>query len=1033
MDGESYRYCGWVKQLKGNLDAVFTGEGFVLLTGWLAESGGVRPPPAAVVTLWDGAQLPLRAYHTRPDLTETGLGACAFQLVAPVDGELPAEAGITTSADGLAPLAFSLATVRHAPFEPLGTIEHVGLDGVWGWIFDPALRISGKAPVLRFDGWLDVPLKLDVPRGDLPFEAARTQPFGFHLPLRALLTRIAAREPNLFLLDGGSHRYELICDDRAVVALDADLAPAVSGRVEKIDKSRLHGWAVAREFPDLALDIEILADNTPLATVSADRARIDLKRERISQTIGGFRLPLGLTPSEGGRTQLAARPLGSAKLLRGVVEAELVPQASRGGLVPHLLPSLAARGIAVIVPIYNAAEDLALCLESLVAWTTLPARLILLDDASPDPAVREALSRYEGRAGVEIHRSAENRGFTRSCNHGIALAGRDDVVLLNSDTAVGPRWLEGLRAAAYSHPRHGSATPMSTNAGIFSFPHSGTDNALAGGTIETAARLAAQGAGPFYPTVPTGHGFCLYLRRDCLDETGGFDEAAFPRGYGEENDLCLRARGLGWTHVLDDRTLVFHKRSASFKEAQSELILRARETLDVRYPEYGALVDAMKRDPLIAAARWRMQAGAARLKRESIRPRVLFVVSTETGGTPQTNRDLMAALADRYDAWLLRCDAERLLLYRAEDGFARPVETLELPQPIKMADHRSHDYDELVGGILLRRAIELVHIRHLGWHSIDLPRVAQRFGVPVVMSFHDFYTVCPTVKLLDENRRFCAGRCTEGDGYCQAELWPASEVPHLKHRFVHRWRDKMRLSLAACDAYVTTSASAAGIVSDAFPAVAAKGFDVIPHGRSFEAMANVASVPAKGERLRVLLPGNLSPAKGSHLVNELAAMAGDSVEFHILGDPGIVSASANVVLHGRYQRDEFAARAAEIRPHLGAIFSIWAETWSHTLTEMWACGLPVLALDIGAVAERIARQGGGWLMPVESTATELLARLQSLAAKPAEFTRARKEVRRWQEGEGVTYDTAAMAAEYDRVYRRVLTGRRAFAAVSGEL
>jgi GT2 family glycosyltransferase len=232
-----------------------------------------------------------------------------------------------------------------------------------------------------------------------------------------------------------------------------------------------------------------------------------------------------------------------------------------------------------------------------VAWTSVPARLILVDDASPDPAVGDVLARYEGHAGVEIHRAQENRGFTRSCNHGIALAGRDDVVLLNSDTAVGPRWLEGLRAAAYSHPRHGSATPMSTNAGIFSFPHSGTDNALAGGTIETAARLAAQGAGPFYPTVPTGHGFCLYLRRDCLDETGGLDEAAFPRGYGEENDLCLRARGLGWTHVLDDRTLVFHKRSASFKEAQSELILRARETLDSRYPEYGAVADAGGRRP----------------------------------------------------------------------------------------------------------------------------------------------------------------------------------------------------------------------------------------------------------------------------------------------------------------------------------------------------------------------------------------------------------------------------------------------------
>jgi glycosyltransferase involved in cell wall biosynthesis len=99
---------------------------------------------------------------------------------------------------------------------------------------------------------------------------------------------------------------------------------------------------------------------------------------------------------------------------------------------------------------------------------------------------------------------------------------------------------------------------------------------------------------------------------------------------------------------------------------------------------------------------------------------------------------------------------------------------------------------------------------------------------------------------------------------------------------------------------------------------------------------------------------------------------------------------------------------------------------------MWACGLPVLALDIGAVAERIARQGGGWLMPVESTAAEILARLQRLSAKTAEFTRARKEVKRWQEGEGVTYDTVAMAARYDRVYRRVLLSRRAFSVAPPE-
>ena len=40
--------------------------------------------------------------------------------------------------------------------------------------------------------------------------------------------------------------------------------------------------------------------------------------------------------------------------------------------------------------------------------------------------------------------------------------------------------------------------------------------------------------------VPTTVGFCLYVRRAALDQIGGFDAEAFGRGYGEENDFCMR-------------------------------------------------------------------------------------------------------------------------------------------------------------------------------------------------------------------------------------------------------------------------------------------------------------------------------------------------------------------------------------------------------------------------------------------------------------------------------------------------------------
>ena len=41
--------------------------------------------------------------------------------------------------------------------------------------------------------------------------------------------------------------------------------------------------------------------------------------------------------------------------------------------------------------------------------------------------------------------------------------------------------------------------------------------------------------------IPTAVGFCMYIRRECLKEVGEFRAEVFGKGYGEENDFCLRA------------------------------------------------------------------------------------------------------------------------------------------------------------------------------------------------------------------------------------------------------------------------------------------------------------------------------------------------------------------------------------------------------------------------------------------------------------------------------------------------------------
>ncbi|MEM7054612.1 MAG: glycosyltransferase, partial [Pseudomonadota bacterium] len=104
---------------------------------------------------------------------------------------------------------------------------------------------------------------------------------------------------------------------------------------------------------------------------------------------------------------------------------------------------------------------------------------------------------------------------------------------------------------------------------------------------------------PSYPALPTAVGFCMYLRRACLDQIGDFDEQAFGLGYGEENDWCMRARSAGWKHVLCDDAFVAHEGNASFGPLGMQPGEQSMQRLLQRHPRYATLIqDFIERDPL---------------------------------------------------------------------------------------------------------------------------------------------------------------------------------------------------------------------------------------------------------------------------------------------------------------------------------------------------------------------------------------------------------------------------------------------------
>lgn len=254
----------------------------------------------------------------------------------------------------------------------------------------------------------------------------------------------------------------------------------------------------------------------------------------------------------------------------------------------------------IIIPVYNAATLLRRCLDALDRNTAVEsARLLVIDDASPDPSVAALLSEWRACSPLNptVLHNASNLGFVGTVNRGID-ATTGDVLLLNADTEVTADWLPRLTAALASDARVATVTPFSNNAEICSWPDFCRANPVPADPGRVAQAFASSGA-PSYPELPTAVGFCMLIRRAALQAIGSFDRATFGRGYGEENDFCVRAAGHGWRNVLADDCYVIHAGGGSFAPLGLKPGGENLSRLLARYPYYSARVAAfIATDPL---------------------------------------------------------------------------------------------------------------------------------------------------------------------------------------------------------------------------------------------------------------------------------------------------------------------------------------------------------------------------------------------------------------------------------------------------
>lgn len=257
--------------------------------------------------------------------------------------------------------------------------------------------------------------------------------------------------------------------------------------------------------------------------------------------------------------------------------------------------------VSVLIPIFRDLEVTRRCLES-VLQSNLPknASVTLINDCSPDEELSEYCRRLTAMTHWRLIENRENAGFVRTANAGFAIEPDADILLLNSDTVVSSDWLQRLQSCAYKDTSIGTVTPFSNNGTICSYPVFPISNAIpyswTAAELDDAFKSANRGA---HSEIPTAVGFCMYIKRACLRETGAFDEANFGHGYGEECDFSLRAAAIGWKHVIAADVFVYHEGGVSFASESGDRKRRADKIMNELHPYYHKLVsDFLQSDPL---------------------------------------------------------------------------------------------------------------------------------------------------------------------------------------------------------------------------------------------------------------------------------------------------------------------------------------------------------------------------------------------------------------------------------------------------
>ncbi|MDI2091772.1 glycosyltransferase [Commensalibacter oyaizuii] len=654
------------------------------------------------------------------------------------------------------------------------------------------------------------------------------------------------------------------------------------------------------------------------------------------------------------------------------------------------IASKKAMGLVIIVPVYKGIEETIACVEAVLQTVPDDVIIQLVDDCSPESELIDILRDNVDNQQIYLIQHHENKGFPGAVNSGIRAWPGYDVILLNSDTLVAKGWIESLRKAAYSQIDIGTVTPFSNDASIFSYPYYDQENPVPSiKEVKSLMRLMQKVNAGVVVQAPTAHGFCMYIRHDCLKQTGLLRENLFAQGYGEENDFCMRAQHLGWRHVVAADVFVGHKGGVSFQRSKNALLRRNIKILNDLYPGYDQMVKTyMDRDFLRNYRRnldiQRLQNFYKAKKKQGIVYRYALIITHAYGGGVER------AVQERI--YKLRLKGMIPILIRPTilgDGCQLEI---QFKSETILYNEITELYPNLVFSLpceysillqfLQKMDIQSLEVHHFSNHHDAVRQLLYDLSIPYHVYIHDYMVFCPRISLLNADKRYCGE--PKQLSKCQAcvDLMPASRENLID---MDSWIQRSQNELMHAQRVITPSKDTAARIKKHFPMLKKIDVEELEDDRPDLTIEQLAFFSQHTDKIpeteiqkdiythsyKVCLIGAIGIEKGFDILKALVADADQRdlpLEFVLVGrtvDDQLFLNSNRLFITGSYKEEEAVDLVNRQQADIAFFPAIWPETWCYALSIAWRAGLKTVAFDLGAIAQRIKTTQRGWVISPE--------------------------------------------------------------------